>query len=458
MHFDELQNRRVAVWGAGREGLAFLKLFGEHFPGSSLTVLNDTPVPADVQTRIAALAAQHRLVIRYASGQEISQALFASDLLVRSPSVSIYREELVRAQAHGIAITTGSNLWFAKHQHETILAVTGTKGKSTTSSLIAHLLARSGKEVVLAGNIGRPLLESFDRPAPEIWVLELSSYQVSDLQYRPSAALLTSLYPCHLDWHGSLELYLRDKLGLFRGLSPQAVSILNADDEITRLQKLPWHNPLWYNAPDSIHSRAGRIYIGDQFLVDAAEFKLLGKHNLSNLCGALTALRALRLPLEDLLPGIGTFSPLSHRLEDLGVRAGIRYINDSVATVPEAALAAIDSIGNAPLTLLLGGQDKHSDWEAFAVKLLPSPVEHVITIPDCGPQIAAALGRVFKGQERRPFVHSADGLPQALALAQSITPPGGVVLLSPGCPSYGQFRNFEERGDLFKKLLEVAPL
>jgi UDP-N-acetylmuramoyl-L-alanine---L-glutamate ligase len=449
MNIQDLKNKKLAVWGLGREGRAVLKLLLRYFPNQAVAVLNDKPVTDQARESIPA-----DLQVEIITGEKIKSVLPDFDIVIKSPGVSIYRPEIAAARKSGVVFTSGTNLWFNKHCHEKIVCITGTKGKSTTAALTGYLLKSLGRNVVVAGNIGTPLLETFDAsPAPDVWVLELSSFQITDLQSSPDIAVLVSLFSSHLDWHGSLDKYHQDKLKLFSNLKENSISILNRADSNIMKQNLAWQNPVYFNDDSSIHISDSSIFDGSQRLFPASEFPLLGAHNLSNLCAALTVVRAL-----DLDPGLcgqhlPSFRGLPHRLEILGERDGLRFINDSISTIPEAVIAAIKSLPAQPITLLVGGQEKGLDWSSLAVFLTASSLHAVITLPDNGSRIAAAFREAASKQSgKHPELHESSSLSDAVARSKQITPSGGTVLLSPACPSYGQFKNFEERGRIFAQL------
>lgn len=443
MHIRDLEHKKVAVWGAGREGQSVLRLLQRHFPGKPLTVLSDQPLPKDV----AGALAEHP-EITLVTGDKIQAALQQSAVVVKSPGVSLYRPEITAAKAAGVAFTSGTSLWFAEHQSERVVAVTGTKGKSTTTALIGHLLQQSGLKTVVAGNIGRPLLDSYAvTPAPDVWVLELSSYQIADLDASPDIAVLVDLYISHIEWHRTLEQYYADKLNLFTRIKPTGASVINRQDAVTMQQKVNWINPVYYNDQAGIHLERDSICSGSQELFPSAGIPLLGRHNFSNLCAALTVMQLLHQDIRAANLLLQTFQPLPHRLQVLGEHDGVRFINDSIATVPESCMAAVEALNGANTTLILGGQDLKTDWTALADFIVTSSVRTVITLPDTSASITAALQSA--GRPNGLQLESAPDLTVAVSTARRLTPSGGVVLLSPACPSYGRYRNFEERGQKF---------
>lgn len=443
MRFEDLDGKRVAVWGLGREGGAFLNLWQSRFPGRPLAVLSDSPLNLE--------AIPHASSLRCITGSAIRDALGTFDVVVKSPGISMYRPEIAEALAQGVRVSSPTALWFAEHQNDLVIAVTGTKGKSTTSSLIAHLLQWLGHSTILAGNIGIPLLERFtsDRSGA-YWVVELSSYQICGLEHFPRIAVLLNLYAEHSDWHGSVERYFEDKLGLFRGQGEHDRSVVNRADPRSLACGVPWRNPSWFNAPDAIHARDGFFYDGPRRLFATSACPLPGAHNHSNVCAALTVLKMLEIDPAQAEDALAAFRGLPHRLELVGVKDGVRYVDDSISTIPEAALSALHAFAGEPVTLLCGGYERAQDWQSFARKILASSVCAVITMPDNGARIAEAIRREQQQSHKNVLVREAADLEAAVAQAAEITPRGGVILLSPAAPSYGRFSNFEERGAAFR--------
>ena len=417
---------RLALWGYGREGRATRRFLEARVPGLVPTLVTDEASEADGLPQL--------------TGEDGRTALAtgAFDVVVKSPGISLYRDEVAAARAAGSVVTSGTNLWFETRPSRVVLAVTGTKGKSTTASLIHHLWRGVEPDVALAGNVGAPLLDLAPTGAP--LVLELSSYQIADLAYGPDLMVLTNLYPEHLDWHRGHARYFADKLRLVE-LAP--VAVLNAADPRTRARLADRGHAHWYGTTAGWHVANGAVRHGDAVVFGAADWALRGEHNLWNLAAALAALEAAGVDAAGLAARATGFAGLRHRLEILGERGGVTWVNDSISTTPESAAAAARAFADRPLTLLLGGQDRGQEATPLAAALAGRDVR-VVTLPDNGPALAATLGA--------PIVAHADDLAAAVARAAATTPPGGVVLLSPAAPSYGHFRDFEERGERFAAL------
>ncbi len=439
MRLSELRGRTVAVWGAGREGRAAVTAIAAHGPADLVAVddsANFLSLPWD-----GPLAEAAPLV----TGEEGFARLAAADVVVRSPGVPQTHPWLVELRRRGVTVTQGTALWMADHGARTI-GVTGSKGKSTTSSLISHLLAAVDRPNVFGGNIGVPTL---DLPEAELYVLELSSYQCSDLTDSPRVAVVTALFPEHLDAHGGEREYYRDKLNLL-AYGPRTVVVNGADPRL--LFELGDRAALRAGTADSVNVAAGSdgapwFHLVDRPLFPRAVLPLVGRHNEGNLCVALAVLDALGVDLVDrkdtLAVAVAEFQGLAHRLTEIADPSGLTFVDDTLATSPYAAMHAIDAYDGRPLTVIVGGNDRGVDYSPLREHLAERELT-VIGIPDSGPRILEALDGLPK--VRTELV---EDLTAAVRLARQVTPAGGVVLLSPAAPSYGRFRNFEHRSEVF---------
>ncbi len=433
MRFSALRGRRVGVWGLGREGRAIVRAVGEGLPGTSLTVVDErTPGEPGVGRDPAALR--------------------GCDVVVRSPGISRYRPEIADLVAAGVEMTTGTNLWFAEHPGARAIGVTGSKGKSTTSALIAHLAAAAGLRVQLAGNIGVPLADLIgtDGAGVDLWVLELSSFQTSDLDASPTVGVLLNLYREHTDWHGTRERYWNDKLNLFAH-RPEMASVLNAADPEVRARGAGLPHPRWFMQPDGFDVAPSGVTRAGAPFAARAEIGLAGDHNLANVCAALTALEAAGVEVGGLGDALAGFRPLAHRLQVLGEGGGVLYVDDSIATIPEATVAAARALAPRPVVLLVGGLDRHQDYAPLARYVAAeASVAGVVALPGNGARILESIAAEPRppGGETTP-VERADDLPDAVARARRLVPRGGAVLLSPGAPTGDDFRDFQVRGDAF---------
>jgi UDP-N-acetylmuramoylalanine--D-glutamate ligase len=387
-----------------------------------------------------------------------ADALAAFDVVIKSPGISPYREDALQAARLGTRFVGGTTLWFAEHPDARTVCVTGTKGKSTTTSLLAHLLRAGGHVTALAGNIGLPLLEVLDpQPMPEVWAIELSSYQTGDVAasgVRPEIAVALNVFPEHLDWHGSEAQYVEDKLKLLTLAKPR-IAVLNAADPRLAALALRDSDVRWFNRPDGWHLRDDLLYRGDQRVMDTATLPLPGRHNRGNLCAVLTAIEALGFDAVALAPYAAEFRPLPNRLQTLGVRDGITFVNDSISTTPHATLAALDCFGDQRVAVLVGGHDRGVNWSGFADAMRAHPPVAIVTMGQNGPKIHGLLEPLSR--TGRFTLSAANDLAEALEQAKAALAGEGVVLLSPGAPSFGAYRDYVARGRHFAQLAGFDP-
>jgi UDP-N-acetylmuramoylalanine--D-glutamate ligase len=438
VRFSELDGRAVAIWGFGRETRSFARQLRRRLPGARLTLA----VAEDEPTREAVAGVAERVI----EPAQAAAALAPGDVVVRSPGVSIYGAELQALRVRGITVVTATGLWLAERAGRGVIGVTGTKGKSTTATILAHLIAASGARVELAGNIGRPALDLLDGPEPDWTVLELSSYQVADLDTGPEIAVVTNLFDEHVDWHRSAARYRADKLRLL-GLAQVRVCVVPAGSPeiaaaVAGAQLRTFGDRAgWHVSGETIrHGAVARATLAD--------LPLRGAHNAANLCAALEALQAADLVFADLPTALRGLTPLPHRLQTVHLADGVEWIDDSISTTPESALAALAAVPRRAIVLIAGGQDRDQRHDALAAALALRGAA-VIGLPVTGDRLVAAARAAGIAADRAVTV--AD-LPAAVRRARALAGPGTVVLLSPAAPSYNSYRNFEQRGGHFAAL------
>lgn len=458
MLLSDLRGERVAVWGAAREGRAAVALLAHHGL-ADLVLVDDSPT---------ATGPEGVVLLTGAAGWA---ALAAADVVVKSAGISRHRPEVARLEAAGTVVTGGMAMWLdAMSAAGTegaagapIVAVTGTKGKSTTAALLHHLLESFDTPAVLAGNIGVPvlslLLPEAPAPAGRVHVVEVSSYQAADVTTSPPLGLLTSLYAEHLDWHGSLDRYLDDKLNLFAHGSRETHLVLTGPEVALagqRLDQLPARVERSAGPPLRGADGEATLVLGPGTGLGEGSWPLRGRHNLANAALAIAAAEALGVPVRDdparLRAALEGFVALAHRLSPLGSTAsGIEFVDDTLSTVPESTIAAVAAFADRALTVIVGGHDRGVPMaglaRALAGRTAPTAV---VCVPDTGWDVARHLG-ASSGTPTQ--VVEVDDLDAAVTWAVGHTPAGGAVLLSPAAPSYNRYRSHEELSLRFAELL-----
>jgi UDP-N-acetylmuramoylalanine--D-glutamate ligase len=281
------------------------------------------------------------------------------------------------------------------------------------------------------------------------WVIELSSYQLADLQAHPSVGVLLNLTPEHLDWHGGERAYRSDKLRLAE-LVGSGPLVVNAADPVLTAQFAGRSGVTWFNHAGGFQAHAEGITDGGRRLEFRRPQGLPGVHNLSNIAAALSAVRVIGADMDKALESFASFASLPHRLQTLGCRRGLEFINDSISSTPVATVAALQALSSPWVTLIVGGLDRGLDWSPHFEAIRQAAPGAVIGIPDNGARVIGGLAAA--GLRPAGGLRGAESLAQAVELALEITPDGGTVLLSPGAPSFPQFRDFTDRGRQFARL------
>jgi UDP-N-acetylmuramoylalanine--D-glutamate ligase len=417
----------VLLYGAGREAVSTRRFFAERAPGLKVYVTADSGTADIPDTEFMAPA---DLPAAFAQ-RKIA-------LIVKSPGVSRYKPIFAEAAAAAIPVTSNLNLWGRTYgEDRTVVAITGTKGKSTTATLTHLMLDRSGIDVGLAGNVGLAPLDIADKHA--LVVLELSSYQTADMDFLPDLAAITNLYPEHVDWHGSVDRYYADKLHLVDRDGNLAVALGAAARGNARVaQAVRDHRrlvtPLTPEQEIAIESAA-------------ANSRLRGAHNLDNARLAAEITLAVGGTMDGVLQGIAAFRPLPHRLEE-HVLGRVIVVDDSISTTPEATKAALAAYPGRRIALIGGGHEREQDYAELATLLPRHGVTTLVTLPVTGERLA----RAARDASPSIAIFEAADLEAGMVWLAGEAERFDTIILSPGAPSYNQFRNFEERGTRFIEL------
>ncbi len=445
MRFSQLKNARVAILGAGREGQAVWRQIRKRYPDKPLSLFAEADIDDDF------LRALDPVLDDCQIGPFEFERLNQFEVLIRSAGISPYRQEMLKLRQSGKQFTSASSLWFAENPDARTICISGTMGKSTTAKLTAHLLSHAGVKVCLAGNIGKHMLDTTESDI-DWWVIELSSYQISDLEAKPDVVLLLNLSEEHVDWHGNAERYAADKLRLAE-LAGEGRVIVNFSDAKLAERFAGQPGVIWFNHKMTWRTSEGGVIDSNEKIVFAPA-SLPGAHNMQNLAAALTVIDELGLMVNNLDEALSSFRGLPHRQQFIGEKAGVRYINDSISTTPVSVAAALQTIGTKDVVLLLGGMDRGLDWTGFAAQLVEQTPYAIITLPDNGATISACLKSA--GVKPPGGMHAALQLSDAVELAQSLAPKNGCILLSPGAPSFPQFKDYEDRGRQFEKYAAIV--
>lgn len=446
---EELKYKRMALLGLGVENQAL----GEYLLSKGLRF-----AVCDRQEEVAVRKEWRDQVQEWRLGADYLQGLADFDLIWRTPGISPLRPELQTAQRAGTQLSSQTRLFFALCPCP-ILGVTATKGKGTTSSILTRILREvRGEGVHLGGNIGLPPISFLEDLQPaDLVVLELSSFQLQDLDQSPHLAVVVNITQDHLDYHASREEYAEAKRNICRHQGPGDVLVVNQDCPQAHSFAQGHRAAVWtFSTAGPVDQGAwveeGKLWLRRfgaecEELCRVEEIPLRGRHNWENAAAAATAAAVAGASAAQIRAGILGFEGLPHRLERVGEYGGVLYYNDSLATTPDAAVAALQAF-DEPVVLIAGGSSKGADFSALGVQLATGQVRAVVLLGEEGERLAqAALQAGYAGE----LVRGCQSMQEAVAQARKRVRPGEVVLLSPACASFGMFANYKDRGEQFKR-------
>lgn len=451
-YIETLRNKRVCVVGIGVSNTPLIELLLEN--GISVTACDRREAGAigDCAAHLEGMGAELRLGESYLDELDF-------DVIFRTPGLLPTHPALERARERGAVVTSEMEVFFSVCPCRTI-AITGSDGKTTTSSIIAELLRAGGHRVHLGGNIGRPLLtETPDMLSDDVAVLELSSFQLHSISIRPDVAVITNVSPNHLDVHPDFDDYVNAKKRIFANQTQDDRLILNMDNPCTAAFAEEAGSRVSFFSRremvrDGVFCRDDTIYSAHNYevesIIPASEILLPGVHNVENYMAAFCAVDGLVSP--DMCRDVArTYGGVAHRLERIRVLGGVTYINDSIASSPTRTIAGLRAMRAKPI-LIAGGHDKNIPFDALADEICER-CRALFLSGDTAEKIAAAVkGSVFYDPMKLP-VRIVPDLRAAIDEARAMARAGDVVLLSPACSSFDRFRNFAERGDLFRKIV-----
>lgn len=445
----DLKNKRVLVIGAGKSGLAAVRfLIGKR----AVVTLTDTREAADFGDGLKDLI---EAGVRLNLGK-YPRIKDDYDVLVMSPGISLNIAPVIEAQQAGIPVIGELELAY-RFASSPIVAITGTNGKTTTTTLLGEIFKDAGYCVLVAGNIGLPLISQVELYGPkDIIVAEVSSFQLETIKdFRPKVGIVLNLTPDHLDRHGDMAGYRAVKNRISMNQETGDYLVLNYDDPLTRDMTGKGKGDVIYFSRRHILDQ-GVFVQGEQVkvllknnahnLFDIKELQIPGAHNLENAMAAASAAFVMGVQVKDIAATLKKFTGVAHRLEFVAEINGVKYINDSKGTNPDASIKAVEAF-NGPLVLIAGGRNKGNDFHELTRTAYPK-TRAIVVLGECADEVAEAASEA--GIEK---IIKASSLKDAVLQASSVSQKGDVVLLSPACASWDMFSNFEERGDLFKEIV-----
>jgi UDP-N-acetylmuramoylalanine--D-glutamate ligase len=444
---NEFRNKNISVIGAARSGLASAMALQKLGAVPFLSEFKSADKYPDAASRLNTLGIECEF-----GGH--SDKVYDCEMIVTSPGVPSSSEVLKKAAARGIKIISELELGFQLCRGK-VIAITGSNGKTTTTSLIGEIFKHSDKRGSVAGNIGQPFAGIVDDIKSDDWaILEVSTFQLEWIdKFKPQVATVLNITPDHLDRHGTMENYINLKLRVFANQNGTNKSVVNSDDEILRAYNS--NSETWgFSTKHEVDLGCFidgdimklRITGKDAEVIHIDEIGIKGPHNLSNACAAAACCAAAGISITAIADGLRSFKGVEHRLEKVGLIGGVSFINDSKATNVDAVYWALQSV-SPPIVLIAGGRDKNGDFSTLR-DLIKERVKAAILIGEAASKMAAAWDGITE------IVH-AGSMEEAIKKAYAKARPEGSVLLSPACASYDMFDNYEHRGQVFKQVVNA---
>ena len=445
--YDFLDNKKILILGYSREGKSTYNFIRNRFKNIKISILDYNVIDKIDDENVEIFCDDNY--------EEYFQKF---DIIIKSPGVSIKRELYDKYKDKIVSQTS----IFLEYSKNIVIGITGTKGKSTTSSLIHHIFKSCNLDSKLVGNIGMPILSEInDIKDNTIVVFEMSSHQLQYITKSPKIAVLLNIFEEHLDYYESFNEYILSKENIYKFQNENDLLIYNSSSDNVNIENIlaigQRRIPVYINNEDIKEQQYINI-IGNEiiFCIDEKKFtinindiktNLKGEHNLYNIVIALAVANEIGLDIKDILEAISSFKGLEHRMEYVGKYNDINFYNDSIATIPEATICAIKSIGKVD-TIIIGGKDRGVNYSELVEYLVNSEINKVLLIAESGLKIYNLLEK-----NNNRYIY-AENLENATELARLNTPKNGICLLSPASASYGYFKNFEERGKAFKELVK----
>lgn len=435
---QEFVNKKICIWGWGREGKSTFQ-FIKKFTNNADIVIADSHSLNDIS-------------LPFIKEAELVKIINEFDLIIKSPGISLHNLNIEKTNN----ITSQVELFLKYYKNKTI-GITGTKGKSTTTNLIYFLIKNYNDKLQIGGNIGIPVFDLLMNDSQSDWyVLELSCHQLDQVMYSPHISILLNIFPEHLDYYHSFELYKQAKLNILTHQNSNDTAIINSTiSDIPHLK-----SEIWTFGQETSNNSKGLFYNDNNLIfkdinqkrnipINLEKLKLQGKHNIYNISAALLSAKIITSrDIEEFISHIYEFQPLPHRLEYVGKYKNIYFYNDSISTIPQSTIAALESLNNVD-TIIIGGKNRGIDYTELIEYLKKSTVRNIFCIGELKDNLYQNIANL-----RDKNVMKCNDLMQAVEAAYKFTLIEKICLLSPAAASYDQFKNFEERGDKFKEYIE----
>lgn len=459
MTLKNLQNKKILILGLGKEGADTFSFLRQAFPEKILGLADEKEM-SELEPKIQKKINNDQQLVLHL-GKNYLQSLADYEVIFKTPGIPL--SEISPFLKKNQIITSQAG-FFLENCPGKIIGITGTKGKGTTVSLLHEILKTAGLKSFLVGNIGEPVL-SYLKSAEkhDIFVYEFSSHQLQNLKVSPHIAGFLNLYQAHFDYFKNMEEYQKSKESITLFQNKNDWFIYNQDQEVLkRLAKKTKAQKICISLESrraDCHFDDGWLFWQGQKIIQASEIPLIGRFNLYNVMMAISAAKLLKIENKIIKEAIKQFRALPHRLELVGEFNGIGFYNDSLATLPEPVIFAIDALGDKIQTIILGGHNAGQDFKPLARKILESKIKTIIFFPPAGQRIYQEILKIGEGnsefKKRAPAIKYffADDMEKAVSIVFENTSQEKVCLLSPACPSFGVFKDYEDRGEQFKKYI-----
>lgn len=462
MQITHLKNKKILILGFGREGIDTLKLLRHYFPNKKIGVADGVEIN-NFSKDIKKIIEKDKNLKLYL-GKNYLNSIKNYDFIIKSPGISPFQKEIKKD------LTSQTKIFFDLFNGK-IIGITGTKGKSTTSTLVYEILKKAKKPATILGNIGKPVLV-FSQNCIEkancykkIAVYELSCHQLYNLKKSPQIAVLLNLFPEHLDYYPNLKEYYKTKFNIFLKQTRDDVFIFNADNKnILKILNKVKAQKFYFSLSGKKNKFEQGCYFKNNFIyfhskekeekiVNKKDILLKGDFNVQNIMASILVAKIFNVKNQDIKYVLKKFAGLPHRLEFVGEKKGIKFYNDSLATLPEATIEALNSFDKVE-TLILGGFDRGLDYKNLAKEILRKKIKNLIFLPETGEKIWKEINKMAKPGAKFDsyFVSS---MKEVVEICYKKTAKNGVCLLSCAAPSFGLFKDYKDRGNQFKKYIKI---
>lgn len=453
--FEKFKNKKILILGFGVEGQNTLKLIRKELKDKNLAIADSADLNS-MSKKVQSIIKNDKN-IKLFLGKKYLSAIEKYSVIIKSPGISKFIPEVSKASKNGILITSQTQIFFDNAEKEKIIGITGTKGKSTTASLIYKIIKNAGKNVTLIGNIGIPPLGALKNKKYDYYVFEISSYQLENIEKAPHISVFLNIFKEHLDYHKNFKNYLKAKKNIFLNQSSNDLLVIN-NDFLNLLPKNKKSNILTFgfkNIKKGCYIKNQNIVFknnsAEEIIMKESQVPLMGKANILNIMAAICTTKLLGIENKIIEKSIEEYKQLPHRIEKIGNFKEITFYDDSISTVPEASIAAMEALGDNVGTIIMGGHDRKISFDILSKHFKTSKIKNIILFPPSGKRIWQAISK----NNKKINYYFVNDMKTAVKIAFEKTNKQKICLLSPASPSYGLFKDYKDRGAQFRKEIKI---